>query len=41
MPIENETGTPGTERRRTNMIVTRFGMMMCMMDMGMMTMPKP
>ena len=23
------------------MIVTRFGMMMCMMDMGMMTMPKP
>lgn len=22
------------------MIVTRFGMMMCMMDMGMMTMPK-
>jgi len=41
MPIENETGTPVTERRRTNMIVTRFGMMMCMMDMGMMTMPKP
>lgn len=41
MPIENGTGTPVTERRRTNMIVTRFGMMMCMMDMGMMTMPKP
>ena len=41
MPIENETGTPVTERRRTSMIVTRFGMMMCMMDMGMMTMPKP
>ena len=40
MPIENGTGTPGTERRRTSMIVTRFGMMMCMMDMGMMTMPK-
>lgn len=40
MPIENGTGTPVTERRRTSMIVTRFGMMMCMMDMGMMTMPK-
>ena len=23
------------------MIVTRFGMMMCMMDMGMLTRPKP
>lgn len=41
MPIENGTGTPGTERRRASMIVTRFGMEMRMMDMGMMTMPKP
>ena len=31
---------PGDRKEIRAMIVNRFGMMMCMMDMGMMTMPK-